>query len=611
MIFVLLALFGASGCGGDRVVEKPQYLARSVDFMEISRVTLTAEKTVFAIDASACGDVLTGLSKEVCLVADGKTYGLQDATVALPKSFLGKEELVSPYFELEFPALPAEVRTVDMILHQSSKSLSLAIWGIRLDGEKYDGTAEVPADLLKWNPDNGREWREPVVRAGDTWLEIHWLGYAPGLGLPKVSRLGIHPWSEEVAVSDEGVSVVEFDQYVTATVRLSLAGRDFDLVLDPGDRGVLYVDVAKAFMCDSPYFHDDRGRFAYYAGGERTDLNNRLLNRVKADTFLLDVRWDATKEMDEKGYVELCVGMYKEDVANLEADRSMSPEYCRYWELEAGLACVERVNMIRVNMMDVYGWKLGDPRLKQLTKARFAPLKRVGLNDYDLLMMDCEPLAKMLREFSASAELENCFGKGFLSDFYLAKDFGPRFMRRLPMNEEQLQAVSDATPEGKRLFDAIYTGSQAAWKRHIAKPGYRIVDAPKVEDEELFEALIEPYRGRVLLIDFWYTACVPCVKAMKLIKPLKEEFKDEPVSYLYLTGEHSSALEIWRQMIPDIGGDHCRLPRKQDKYLMKQFEIPGAPYYILVDKYGKVVYQGVGFMGVDKLREMLKQELAK
>lgn len=612
MIFVLLTLLGVGGCGGDRVVDKPQFLARSVDFMEIKRIAFTEEGTVFTMDASVSEGTLPAVSTQMYLMVDGKTYPLKEArgiTLAANAVASSTIDMSDPIFELVFPALPAGTRTADLILRPGGKMLTIAIWGIRLDGEQYDASGAVPEELKAWKPDNSQAWQEPVVRSGNTRLEIHWLGYSLDLGYPRVSRLGIHPWSEEVAVDKRGVSVVEFDQYATATIELSLAGHTFHLVMDPGDQGVLYFDVARANMNYSPYFEKECEQFAYYKGGARTDLNNRLLNRDRADVPTATVRWKGREELDVKQYGELCLKLYRERIADLEADKSLSGEYRHYRELEERVNLVGCLGRIRANMIEVYKCGFMDSRLPKVTVEVYEPLKEVDLNDWGLLALRNEPLLEMMsRTFKTEEEVTGCFGTGYLTDLYKVKDLAGRFNQGLPMKEEHLEQVKTATAKGKELFNLMYAGGQEAWKKHLAKPGYRICEVPDVPSEEFFEAIVKNYRGRVVVFDYWYTACAPCVKAMKQIKPLKEEFKDEPVTFAYLTHDGS---EKWYQMIPNISGDHYLLPRKQDKQIMEQFQIGGAPYYIIVDKYGKVVYESLGFMGVDKLRELLKQELAK
>lgn len=37
------------------------------------------------------------------------------------------------------------------------------------------------------------------------------------------------------------------------------------------------------------------------------------------------------------------------------------------------------------------------------------------------------------------------------------------------------------------------------------KTGYRICDIPKVSDKKLFDAIMERYKGKVVLVDYWAT----------------------------------------------------------------------------------------------------------
>ena len=170
--------------------------------------------------------------------------------------------------------------------------------------------------------------------------------------------------------------------------------------------------------------------------------------------------------------------------------------------------------------------------------------------------------------------------------------------------------MKTATPKVARLFEEVYTEGRKAWEAHLAKPGYKVHEIPEdASGEETFKMILEKYKGRVIFIDFWGTSCVPCVKAMKLMKPVKKEFEGQPISYVFITSQNASPLEIWQRMIPDIGGEHYRLTRKQNKYFTERFNITGVPFYLLVNKRGEVVYETVGFMGCEKMRELIKKEI--
>lgn len=134
---------------------------------------------------------------------------------------------------------------------------------------------------------------------------------------------------------------------------------------------------------------------------------------------------------------------------------------------------------------------------------------------------------------------------------------------------------------------------------------FTIVDIDKdLPAEKIIEQLIAPYKGKVILIDFWNTWCTPCRDAMKQIKPLKEEMND--VIYLYIADD-SSPIDKWNEMIPEIGGIHTRISSKQSNLLNKLYQFDAIPTYMVINKKGKKAYQITAFPGI----HILKDELEK
>ena len=137
------------------------------------------------------------------------------------------------------------------------------------------------------------------------------------------------------------------------------------------------------------------------------------------------------------------------------------------------------------------------------------------------------------------------------------------------------------------------------------KTGYKIVEVEKeVAADSLLQVITRPYRGKVVLVDMWNTWCGPCMRAMKSLKPLKEELKE--VVYLYIADETSPEGK-WKVTIPDIPGIHCRISNEQSTALAKLYEYPGIPTYFVVNREGDISYKATGFPGV----EILRNELTK
>ncbi|MBN1927461.1 MAG: TlpA family protein disulfide reductase [Prolixibacteraceae bacterium] len=119
------------------------------------------------------------------------------------------------------------------------------------------------------------------------------------------------------------------------------------------------------------------------------------------------------------------------------------------------------------------------------------------------------------------------------------------------------------------------------------KSDYIVKQVPKVDSDQLFEKMMEKFKGKVAFVDFWATWCGPCRSGMQRIKPLKEELKGKPIVFVYITNETSPEV-TWKNMVAEIGGEHYRVNRDEWNILSNRFGISGIPHYVLVDKDGKV-----------------------
>ncbi len=611
-IFVVLLLLSCfSGIGQTRVIEKPLFTWRTVDDVEVRKVTLGPEETVVTLDASACGGRLTKVNSGLYLQADGQHYALRECRgVTLPSNIMSGVEIdaANPCFDLVFPALPESVKSVDLVFYKSGKGGSYEILDIQLEKKRTDVLKRVPADLRKYKFDHTRSWEKPVYRSGRTRLEVHLLGYKREMGeLLAISWDGLMPGSKEMLVGEDGSVVLEVNQYMTTLFQVHCGARNIGVVVDPGENAELYIDLREANLRYSTYFRDGKRRAAGYFRGNRMDLNQRLLARLDLNADSGDLSWDKDVAVDFDKYVDLCLKAYREALEALERDRSLSEEYRYYAGLELQLACVNRIQRVRACMVNVYGWGMGDARLPRVTAGCFERLAGIDLNNYDLMLAEWSGKDFFFRLFKSEDEVKGVFGTGYVLDAYRALACQNRIALCLPLREQEMAVVRTmSNPDVVKAFETAYAEGPALWKEHISKPGYRICTLPKeVAGEQVFEEILKNYRGRVVFIDCWGTACVPCIKAMKMMHPVEEEFKDQ-VAFVFLTNE-ASPDELWQQMIPNIGGDHYRLPKKQDRALVKQFNIQGNPYYILVGKDGKVRYESLGFMGCETLREKLRE----
>ena len=130
------------------------------------------------------------------------------------------------------------------------------------------------------------------------------------------------------------------------------------------------------------------------------------------------------------------------------------------------------------------------------------------------------------------------------------------------------------------------------------------------DGENLLRHILEPYKGKLVLLDVWGTWCSPCKKALAHSKEEFERLAPYDVVYLYMA--NSSPEESWKNIIKlyDLVGDniaHYRLPAAQQSAIENYLNIHSFPSYRLFDKEGNLVDMKVDARQLDNLERIIKK----
>lgn len=130
------------------------------------------------------------------------------------------------------------------------------------------------------------------------------------------------------------------------------------------------------------------------------------------------------------------------------------------------------------------------------------------------------------------------------------------------------------------------------------------------DGEKLLRHILEPYKGKLVLLDVWGTWCAPCKEALAHSKEEFERLAPYDVVYLYMAS--NSPEESWKNLIKlnNLVGDniaHYNLPAAQQSAIENYLNIRSFPSYHLFDKEGNLVDVKVDARQLDNLEKIIKE----
>lgn len=111
------------------------------------------------------------------------------------------------------------------------------------------------------------------------------------------------------------------------------------------------------------------------------------------------------------------------------------------------------------------------------------------------------------------------------------------------------------------------------------------------------------YRGKVVLVNFWASWCLPCLQEMPSMKILSDKLDDKDFALLTLNTSDSS-----RRIRETLKRLHLELTVLQDNKgeTVKAWQVKVLPTSFLLDRNGDVRYKIVGPMEWDDADVILK-----
>ena len=118
------------------------------------------------------------------------------------------------------------------------------------------------------------------------------------------------------------------------------------------------------------------------------------------------------------------------------------------------------------------------------------------------------------------------------------------------------------------------------------------------------------WKGKVVVLDFWFTGCIPCRAEMPYMDRIAEEMKDDPIRFVSLSLDSGDELTaLWKTMVKDQNGPVLPLNVEGGfkSNLAKSYLIRAVPRIVIVDKEGRIVDACAKRPSDPKLKMQLKK----
>jgi len=109
---------------------------------------------------------------------------------------------------------------------------------------------------------------------------------------------------------------------------------------------------------------------------------------------------------------------------------------------------------------------------------------------------------------------------------------------------------------------------------------------------------LQAFEGKVVLVHFWATFCVPCLEEMPVLESLWQEYGGKGLVILGIAGDRGKS-DIVREFAEKTGVSFP-VVHDQDGRVRKQYEVVALPTTYLVGRDGKISGRAIGTRSWDE-----------
>ena len=600
-----------------KCIDFPTLEAANINTVIIEKVSLTDSLTSLHIRAYHLPKWWITVSDKTELIADNQRYNIVDAEGITLGEKLHMPEDGDSLFVLHFEPLPLSTKKFD--LSEGTERGDWNLYGIDLTGKSSSPYKRGLPKSVKRTADNITDIPDFVYDIAESTINLHLLGYKPEMGTSIKATL-LNPLEPPRGQSvtfkidpQTGVGSYTFTQQGTVCCNIvapySVAMRAFRIA--PGETVDVYYDLSY-INCDLTQNRKTNKPQMdiipiYTSGSIYDNLNNipdcPQLEEINIGLANIPVSIEDCYISAEE-YTAKIISQYHDAMQALERVEAHAMAKI-YHQITLKLAAIRAVVFANgYREYSVYAHNGYDDSLEiNLEQIPDEHIERIvdlfDISDPKLLL---HPRSNIIS--ATKLDINNAAKYGNARYFNTAS-FALKDATAGKLNPETLREMKSWD---NPYFARVCEQAQTRAMELLAASSNLITPAPDVPLSKLFDAIVAPHKGKVVVVDFWNTWCGPCNLALRDNEPLKSaELAHKDMVWIYIAN-HTSDITSYMKTIPTIKGIHYRLGEQQCEYLYKQFDIDGIPSYVFVKRDGTYALANQ-FRDHNKMVKSLKKEL--
>ena len=126
----------------------------------------------------------------------------------------------------------------------------------------------------------------------------------------------------------------------------------------------------------------------------------------------------------------------------------------------------------------------------------------------------------------------------------------------------------------------------------IAEAERPVAPAFEIENLRGGNSSLLDYKGKLVLLNFWATWCVPCTKEMPGMETLWQDYKEQGLEIVAVSVDEGSRSRI--ENFSKMFGINFPILLDPESEVSDLYEVSGVPTSFLIDRNGKIIARIVG-----------------